>query len=186
MFRKSLIATVVAMCCLLAVSATPATASVGTAWAGADLSRPYPVTNNLNGRCLDAAWEHIGSNGTPVVLWDCYGPGQSNQQWYFRPVHHYYPEYQIVNKASGRCLDASWHWQGVNGTPIVLWDCYGPNQLNQIWYVYQDGYLNYTIQSKAFNRVLDANLGWGGANGTPIQLWDNLGNGQYNQRWRWL
>lgn len=122
-----------------------------------------------------------------MQLWDCYGPGQAIQQWFLRPVHSYFPEYQIVNKASGRCLDAAYQWGGVNGTPIQLWDCYGPGQLNQIWQVYYEGdNANYVFRNKMYGRVLDAKWESIGANGTPVQLWDNYGSAQRNQRWRWL
>lgn len=156
---------------------------VGTAPPASAAEQSYPVTNNYNGRCLDAAAEGNGANGTRVQLWDCYGPGQLNQRWYFRSVG-YYSEFQIVNVASGLCLDAAAQWGGVNGTPIQLWECYGPGQLNQIWYVYQDGYLNYTIRNKLYPRVLDAAWQSIGGNGTPVQLWDDYG--RLNQRWRWL
>ncbi|MGI8334430.1 RICIN domain-containing protein [Actinomadura scrupuli] len=32
-------------------------------------------------RCLDADLGSIGSNGTKVQLWDCYGTGSYNQHW---------------------------------------------------------------------------------------------------------
>ena len=160
-------------------SAAPAGASTAP-------EQSYPIITKFGGRCLDANLDGIGTNGTRVQLWDCYGPNQLNQQWYFRQVG-YYSEYQIVNRASGRCLDANAGWGGGNGTPVQLWDCYGTGQLNQIWYVYQDGdYLDYTIMSKQYGRVLDAAWEYGGLNGSYIQLWDYYGSGQLNQRWRWL
>ncbi|MFB6719412.1 RICIN domain-containing protein [Kribbella sp. NPDC056345] len=146
-------------------------------------SYPLPITNNWNGRCLDANANYLNQNGTPVQLWDC--NGWDNQQWIMRSVS-YYSEFQIVNKSNGRCLDANASWGGRNGTPVQLWDCYGPGQHNQIWFVYRESgeNHNYTIKNKASGRVLDANLSYIGSNGTPIQLWDNLGAQQYNQRWR--
>lgn len=178
MFKRAFAAVIIAAACLTAAAATPAAAAT-------DALGPYPITNNYNGRCLDAAWEYIGSNGTPVQLWDCYGPNSLNQQWYFKPVSGS-SEFEIVNVASNRCLDAKLETHGAQGSPVQLWQCYDSHPDNQIWFVYQDGYRNYTIESKAYRRVLDANLGYGGVNGTPVQLWDNLGNGQSNQRWRWL
>lgn len=97
-----------------------------------------------------------------------------------------YGPYDITNNATGQCLDADANYIGGNGTPVQLWDCYGTGQLNQIWYVYQDGYHNYTFKNKASSRVLDADANYLGMNGTPVQLWDNYGEGQTNQRWRWL
>lgn len=44
-------------------------------------TRPGAIAN-LNGRVMDADYWRLGSNGTPVQLWDNLGSGQRNQQWY--------------------------------------------------------------------------------------------------------
>ena len=50
--------------------------------ASADSDPVSRSTNVASGRCLDAKAQQIGSNGTPVQLWDCYGTGQLNQRWH--------------------------------------------------------------------------------------------------------
>lgn len=164
---------------MLAVGVVATLCAVLVPSASADMG-PYVFANFHNNRCLDADASRIGANGTPVQLWDCYGAGQTNQRWYLRPVDSSLQKFWIVNLASGRCLDATAQWGGVNGTPIQLWDCYGQYQTNQLWYVEGHGYV-YTIRSVAYGRVLDAAWQDIGNNGTPIQLWDDLGH--MNQQW---
>jgi hypothetical protein len=92
----------------------------------------YRFTNVASGRCLDAKAQQIGSNGTAVQLWDCYGTGQLNQLWYL-----YFDESGntvIKGVASGRLLDARAQDIGSNGTPVQLWDDYGAGQSNQRWH----------------------------------------------------
>ncbi|MFE3785549.1 RICIN domain-containing protein [Amycolatopsis sp. NPDC059090] len=160
---------------LVAALAFPARAAADAA---------YAFVNVYSGRCLDAAAGQLGSNGTRVQLWDCYGDGQFNQRWYVEPLgmDGTSARYQIINKASGRCLDATAEWGGVDGTPVQLWDCYGAGQTNQLWY-WKAELGGVYLQNVAYGRVLDATWQWGGANGTPVQLWDNYGPGQTNQRW---
>jgi Ricin-type beta-trefoil lectin domain len=95
------------------------------------------------------------------------------------------PDGTIVNKQSGRCLDADLGTIGANGTKMQLWDCWGGN--NQKWNampaknpdqtVSADG----TMRNIQIGRCLDADLGTIGTNGTKVQLWD-CWNGP-NQTW---
>jgi hypothetical protein len=146
---------------------------------------PYYLVNQANGRCLDAAAQYNGANGTPIQLWDCYPPSQTNQMWYRVWVDDYH--FQLVSAVAGnRCLDA-YSMHITNGTPLQLWDCLGPNQGNQIWSIrYTDVAGIYSIWGLASSRVVDADAGRGGlnSNGTKVQLWDYIGGAQTNQRWR--
>lgn len=86
---------------------------------------------------------------------------------------------------NGRCLDAHLGAINQNGTPVQLWDCLGPGQLNQQWYVEEVSYYSeYRIINAASGRCLDAHAGLLHQNGTPVQLWDCLGNNQWNQIWQ--
>jgi hypothetical protein len=171
----------------LAVTVHPGRASAATIgpWYG-----PFEFTNNTSGRCLDAAATGQGANGTPVQLWDCYPPAQTNQMWYLvlvRDTARYGDAYQLRSLDGGRCLDAAAQDGGQNGAHIQLWDCLGANQLNQLWWVYRNSTSSpYIIENVASHRVLDAAAQYGGVNGTPVQLWDDLGDFQYNQRWTML
>lgn len=70
---KVFVTTVIGVLFLLG-SAPPATAA-------AEPEQSYPIISKFGGRCLDAAADGIGVNGTPIQLWDCYGTGQLNQRW---------------------------------------------------------------------------------------------------------
>ncbi len=90
----------------------------------------YLIINELSGRCLDAPWN--GANGTPVVVRDCdYQGNQYGQLWDPAPLLGTSPG--PIADLNGRIMDAKWERIGGNGTPIQLWDDYGPNQHNQRW-----------------------------------------------------
>jgi len=125
------------------------------------------LRNRASVRCLDADRATLGSNGTKVQLWDCWGG--SNQNWLIGA------DGTIRNQASGRCLDADTNTIGANGTRVQLWDCTG--QANQRWTIEANG----TIRNQASGRVLDANLGTINTNGTKIMLWSGWGG--RNQSW---
>jgi beta-glucanase (GH16 family) len=69
------------------------------------------------GKCLDVA--HGGTvDGTRVVLWDC--NGAAAQDWA-------YTDGELINVASGRCLDAL--DQASDDTMLQIWSCHGgPDQ----------------------------------------------------------
>ncbi|CCH31729.1 RICIN domain-containing protein [Actinosynnema sp. NPDC047251] len=91
----------------------------------------------------------------------------------------------IVSRANNRCLDATAQWNGVNGTPIQLWDCYPPTQYNQMWRIHWVSDYEFQLIGVASGRCLDA-TGMGTAAGTRLQLWDCLGPNQRNQIWKSL
>ena len=91
----------------------------------------YQVVDSVSGRCLDANWQRIGQNGTPIQLWDCLGGGQTNQVWWvFQDGNR---NYTIENVYNYRVLDADLSQIGHNGTPVQLWDNLGSGQTNQLW-----------------------------------------------------
>lgn len=75
-----------------------------------------------------------------------------------------------------------------NGALIQLYQCLGPNQMNQRWYLFPvpewTGYYNvYQIVAAHSGKCLDVkdyNL----SDGAPLQQWDCLGYGQQNQLWQ--
>lgn len=179
----------------VAVTARPGRAFATTyygPWYG-----PYEFTSNDGGRCLDAAAQGNGANGTPIQLWDCYPPSQANQMWYLRLVtdtRYSGQVYQIRSYAyPNQCVDANLgNGGGGNSTPIQLWQCLTGDWWNQLW--------RYTCTTQAQNpegtwyptgcsfesldfpgQVLDADWGYICCNGTHIQLWKDLGHA--NQRW---
>jgi len=131
---------------------------------------PIKLLNGYSARCLDAATQNIGQNGTTMQLWDCL-PG-TNQNWW------YYTDGTIRNAESGRCLDAALQNIASNGTTVQLWQCNGG--LNQKWTFTSSG----QIRNQDSGRCLDGDLGGIATNGTRVQLWDC--NGSRNQSWIWF
>jgi hypothetical protein len=79
------------------------------------------IVGNSPTGCLDGG---AGTNGTPVPLVAC--TGALSQKW------TYNGNFQLVNRASGRCLDADLNSIGYGGTPVQVWDCWAGT--NQQWY----------------------------------------------------
>jgi hypothetical protein len=82
--------------------------------------------------CLDAG---DGLNGTLVPMKPC--DGSQRQKWGYMALPYPFPPsqrtYQIINSASGRCLDADLGSINRGGTKVQLWDC-NQNAYNQKWY----------------------------------------------------
>ncbi|MFF3115485.1 RICIN domain-containing protein [Kitasatospora sp. NPDC057904] len=102
-------------------------------WMDSPQGAYYELVNAESGRCLDAAWQDIGGNGTKMQLWDCYGVGQSNQLWKFTRATNDPLVYNLTVQANGRCLDGAYEEIYYNHGKTQLWDCYGPGQVNQLW-----------------------------------------------------
>jgi len=126
---------------------------------------------------LDADTSTIGQNGTYVQLWDCSDPynPNANQAWYTQNCD-FWGNCEIVNAASGRCLDADAPGVNNNGDKVQLWDCW--NGANQRWSTNNGHFVN-----QASGKCLDADLGGINNNGDKVQLWD-CWNGA-NQNWYW-
>jgi hypothetical protein len=191
MIRKSWMAAAAGACVLVGAWAPPAHADQVFADFG-----PYSFKAYVGGKCLDAEAHQLGGNGTPVQLWECLGPGQTNQRWFLRPWSMTVSggavgAYQLVNAANGRCLDVPWPSTG-NGTRLQLWDCLGPigQHRNQAWR-YQGDYdgsyhfASFVDSPPGTFKVLDAPAQTLNQNGSPVQIWDWYGYGQKNQRWWW-
>jgi hypothetical protein len=84
-------------------------------------TRGGQIVGNSPTGCLDGG---AGTNGTPVPLVTC--TGALSQKW------TYNGNFQMVNRASGRCLDADTGTIGGGGTKIQVWDCWAGT--NQQWY----------------------------------------------------
>jgi D-alanyl-D-alanine dipeptidase len=125
---------------------------------------PYYIVNAANHRCLDAAAQSNGVNGTRVQIWDCYPPTQHNQMWYVHWLTDY--DFELINDASGTCLDAPAQWGGIDGTPLQIWECYPPTQYNQMWRQHPTPNGSW-IQGDQSHRVLDAARN---SNGSTVQL----------------
>lgn len=92
-------------------------------------------------------------------------------------------EFNVIAQHSNKCLDVDFGRGSDDGANVQQWDCYGPEQTNQVWSLRQVGF-HYQVVSKYSGKCLDVDLSQGYANNwTNIQQWECLGEGQTNQLW---
>jgi hypothetical protein len=149
------VVSLVVLCALVGLPASPAMAAAGA------------YVSNHDGRCLDSDVATATHNGTKVQAWQC--NGWPNQQWTL------YTDRTIRSSKDGRCLDEDIAGGTHNGTKVQVWDCNGWD--NQKWTRYTDG----TIRNAHDGRCLDEDIAGGTGNGTKVQVWDC--NGWDNQMW---
>jgi hypothetical protein len=186
----------------IAITLASAMATTGTASATVAPTAATPQTSDLaeimtyygfdNNRgqhfCLDAEDDANGNpyqNGDKVQMWTC--QGGLNQQWTVNTL-----EGAIINKMSGKCLDAEneppsptpWN----NGDTMQLWDCNGYGQ--QLWTegpVNNDGFYGIqnddTLDTMCLDGQADSNNNPNN-NGDRVQLWQC--NGQDQQMWTFV
>jgi GH25 family lysozyme M1 (1,4-beta-N-acetylmuramidase) len=118
-------------------------------------------TLRINGACLAEAGT---GNGAAVVLGPC--NGTSAQRWQVGTSG------QLVNTASGRCLDDT-GWQTANGTLVQIWACGGGAE--QHWIPAAAA-----IMSGIPGKCLD-DPGFKTANGTRPDIWSCAGSS--NENW---
>jgi hypothetical protein len=149
---------------------------------------PFNVRAQNSNKCLDIrGGTGAIADGTPAQIWDCYGPGQTNQQWYLADTGDPYVYYLRV-RHSGKCLDVTGGPDAIsNGVPVQQWSCLGYYQTNQKWYLSSytaNGRTIYQLNAIHSGKCLDVTGGIGAIdNGTPVQQWTCLGNQQTNQHW---
>ncbi|GHH42558.1 RICIN domain-containing protein [Lentzea cavernae] len=149
---------------------------------------PFNVRAQNSNKCLDVSGG-TGStgNGAGAIIWDCYGPAQTNQQWYFQETGDPFV-YNLVARHSNKCLDIAGGTAAVhNGAPAQQWGCLGYYQTNQKWYLSSysaNGMTIYKLTAMHSGKCLDVTGGTGSiTNGIPVQQWQCLGDVQTNQRW---
>jgi hypothetical protein len=142
--------------------------------------------------CLSAQDDANGNpsqNGDNVIMWGCFSG--SMQEWSFVPVLNG-QDWEIVNEASGKCLDAEndqYNNPDNGGDKIQLWTCNGGH--NQYWSEDLNGsgqygavYFNQWAIDHGHLTVLDALSanGWNAdVDGDPTQIWPV--NYDVNQYW---
>jgi hypothetical protein len=134
------------------------------------MSKPaatYPMfRNQRSGRCLEADYNQINSNGAKLQLWDCNGANW--QRW----VGDLFNGGLIKNYANGRCMNVKGA-NPANGTPLIAYDCSGVNEANQNFFFIGD-----VIKTRLASKCVDANTV--GGNGTQVYIWDCNGSSQQN------
>jgi hypothetical protein len=139
----------------------------------------FRIRHNTTNKCIDVGgW----NNGSPIQIWDCGGPSQTNQQFYFEPVggHYYLRPYH-----SGQCLDIEGNASANNarGEQDI---CNVPSVWSQQWKLLpipSAAGLSVVLMARHSGKVLDLQ-GGSFANGTAIQQYSYTGG--INQSWRLL
>jgi choice-of-anchor C domain-containing protein len=131
-------------------------------------------------KVLDAAAEKLTENGDKIQLWDYNREqkGSPNQHWQFQSLGNGYCV--IVNRASGKVLDAKRGDTGKDGCLVRQWGRI-PGAANQQWRLKKEGPY-YQLLNRATGKALDAAAEQLTNNGCRIQLWTNHTSG--NQLWR--
>jgi Ricin-type beta-trefoil lectin domain len=194
--RPAAAATLVALAASLTGTAVLTTAPAHAA------TTNFEIINKASGKCLDAEnspshGRTPATNGDPVQLWTCLGT--PNQMWHVKQTRVVGFPLEIINNASGKCLDAVNIGPSyvvnpfVNGDHVQLYSCNG--RPNQDWSdilnsssskpqpVYGGG--GYETPGMVYHGLDAENSpshGWTPAtNGDPVQMWKE--NGTSNQLW---
>jgi hypothetical protein len=150
---------------------------------------PFNIRAQNSNKCLDIAGGP-GATGDGVVtqIWDCYGPTQTNQQWYFRDTGDPFV-YNVIARHSGKCLDVPGGPGAVDrGLRLQQFGCLGYFQTNQKWLLSTTGTVNgiviYKLTAMNSGKCVDVAGGPGViGNGAWVQQWDCLGDEFTSQRW---
>ncbi|MFB7671207.1 RICIN domain-containing protein [Kitasatospora purpeofusca] len=110
------------------------------------------------------------ANGTIITLWNC--TGDELQKWD-------HDGYQIVHKASGKCLTPQGDGYDVNGAVLTLWPCEegGNNRSQQFWS--SDWFMHAKFSDKCLT-----NKGGSSGNGTYLTLWTCASDFPPEQHWQ--
>ncbi|WP_280882524.1 arabinofuranosidase catalytic domain-containing protein [Streptomyces pseudovenezuelae] len=114
---------------------------------------PQGTITGPGGKCVDAAADDTGGNGTAVQLWDCQTYAE-DQHW----QHNADGSLSTI----GRCLDIVGNGTA-DGTKVELWDCNGVG--GQKWVQQADG----SLLNPQSGRCLDSPNG-ATVNGTRLQI----------------
>lgn len=89
-------------------------------------------------------------------------------------------EVLLVNRGTGRCLDAFYSEGGGNGNRVGLWDCNGG--ITEVWRLstVSTGTFPYRLVNARSGRCLDYPAESGGAIGWQFKLWDCNGSASQN------
>jgi hypothetical protein len=117
---------------------------------------------------MDADDDTVGHNGGKVQTFGC--NGQRYQDWYLdsTDVRGLFRIRTVVN---GRCLDAD-NTGGLTVRRLQVWDCLGPGQLNQYWWLVAEPNGRTRFVSDWNGQCMQADDVW--ANSEDLQLYDCL------------
>lgn len=155
--------------------------------AAADSDWFYLRSLGRSGYCLDNFASGGGANNSKVGLWTC--NGGLTERWRFRLWNSgMFYGYNLVNEASGKCLDYPASAGNNIGWQINVYDCFNGGSAGQNFHVNPftvGGLATLTFQFQATTSVvaLDAfDSQWNG-NGSPVGLWTYVSPGNSLQHW---
>jgi hypothetical protein len=164
-----------------------AEAQVKAGAAFADSAWFYVRSYGRGGYCLDNFASGGGANNSKVGLWSC-NNGVS-ERWRLRIWNDgMFYKYNLVNEASGRCLDYPASAGNNIGWQINVYDCFNGASAGQNFRLNPfsiDGVPTYTFQFQATTEVvaLDAFSSQWNGNGSPVGLWTYVSPGNTLQHW---
>ncbi len=146
-----------------------------------------PATGIINyetGMCLTVYGDQ---NGTPVVQAPCDSTLSDKQSWYEWFLDGDSAYRQVINIATGKCLEAPYNDQFTyDGTRMQIWDCLGVEQWNQLWITNPAGSFNnnyWQYINKGNGKCLNAPSQFRYTAGAEIQQWTCYGEAEIGQLW---
>ncbi|AEV83181.1 hypothetical protein ACWT_2161 [Actinoplanes sp. SE50] len=195
----------VASCAVVAAPAGPASAAPDATTTAADpavafveLRRAMALTGtkvadsspfNLHvagrgsGYCLDNFASGEGRNNSPVGLWTCNGGRTELWRWRIFNQNIYYGV-ELVNNASGRCLDYPASMGNTVGAQFNVYDCRDGSAPGQNFHL-TNASGGVAMESQATNNAVavDAFTSKWHGDGSPVGLWYYSSPGNAFQHW---
>ncbi|MER5636194.1 RICIN domain-containing protein [Kitasatospora sp. NPDC002227] len=137
-----------------------------------------------DGYCLDNFASGGGANNSPVGFWACNGGPTELWRWRQYNSGTFYG-WELVNNASGRCLDYPESWGNTVGGQFNVYDCKDGAAPGQTFHAYVSG-SNISLTSPKTPSVvaLDGYSSYWHGNGSPVGLWyADTGNFNAWQTW---
>ncbi len=137
-----------------------------------------------SGYCLDNFASGGGQNNSPVGFWACNGGATLLWRWRVFDSNRFYGT-ELVNNASGRCLDYPASAGGQTGRQFNVYDCRDGGWSGQNFHIYISGSDLWLSSEHTADAVcLDGYASSWRGNGSPVGLWScNVSNPNAWQRW---
>ncbi|MFE2408048.1 RICIN domain-containing protein [Kitasatospora sp. NPDC059408] len=158
------------------------------ALAGAALADSGPFYFHVraygDGYCLDNFASGGGANNSPAGFWACNNGPTEQWRWRVYDAGAFYG-LELVNNASGRCLDYPESWGNTVGAQFNVYDCKDGGAPGQTFHSYVDGAdISLTSPKTSSVVALDGYSSRWQGNGSPVGLWyADTNNFNAWQRW---
>ncbi|GIF04943.1 hypothetical protein Asi03nite_24810 [Actinoplanes siamensis] len=141
------------------------------------------VAGRGNGYCLDNFASGGGRNDSPVGLWTCNGGRTEFWRWRIFNQNIYYGV-ELVNNASGRCLDYPASVGNTVGAQFNVYDCRNGSAPGQNFHL-TNASGGVAMESEATNNsvAVDAFTSKWHGDGSPVGLWYYSPPGNAFQHW---